>query len=108
MAKSGVDPDVTLWETEERPIGVSVPLLLSKRLDELVKLAGQTGARLYRKDIVAALILAAPEDPEELHQLFLDYRKAKARAAEVGGDTDAEILQLEPQKPGRRPRTSSG
>jgi hypothetical protein len=102
--KPDVDPNRPLHETEERSIGVTVPVVLSQRLDRLVSRAEQAGARIIRKDLVAALILAAPEDPEKLHKLFTRYRTAKAADAELSGDQDATILRLQRPKPGRRPR----
>jgi hypothetical protein len=75
---SQIDPSRLLQDTEERPIGISLPVPLSKRLDLLVERAERAGARAYRKDILAALILAAPEDPEELLDLFSRYRRATA------------------------------
>ena len=56
---SQIDASRLLQDTEERPIGISLPLPLSKRLDLLVERTERAGARAYRKDILAALILAA-------------------------------------------------
>lgn len=106
MDKENLDPTRPLRETEERPIGVSVPTPLSKRLDRLVELAESAGARAYRKDLVAALILAAPESPEELLRLYMQYRTATAADAGIGQEPDAAVLQLQRPKPGRRPRPS--
>jgi hypothetical protein len=106
MAKQAdSEPDRILCKTEERPIGVSVPVLVSQRLDALVKRAEGAGHRAYRKDIVAALVLAAPEDPAELAKLVTEYRTAKPEAAQVEGEPRAAVHQLR-SKPGRRPRTA--
>ncbi len=104
--REDVNPNRPLRETEERSIGVSVPLPLSRRLDLLVKRAERAGARAYRKDIVAALILAAPEEPEELLQLFTRYRTATAADAGLADEPGATVLRLQRPKPGRRPRGS--
>lgn len=101
-----IDPSKPLREAEERPIGVSVPAPLSKRLDRLVAATEGAGVRVYRKDLVAALILAAPEDPDELLKLYLRYRRAKASEAGMGDGEDATVLELQRPKPGRRPRPS--
>jgi len=107
MAKSAeIDPGSDLRSSEERPIGVSVPIPISRRLDELVRLAERAGLRVYRKDLVAALILAASEDPKELSKLILGFRTAKAGDAQVEGQSGATVLQLARPKPGRRPRQS--
>jgi hypothetical protein len=103
-SKQDIKPGDLLRETVERPIGVAVPVPLSQRLDGLVLRAEEAGARVYRKDLVAALILAAPETPEELLALFTRYRQAKAvDAALVDGDA-GDVLRLERAKPGRRLR----
>jgi hypothetical protein len=105
MAKhTEIDPARPLQETEERPIGVSLPVPLSRRLDLLVERAERAGARAYRKDILAALILAAPESSEELLKLFTRYRKATAGEARLADEPRAAVLKLQRAKPGRRVR----
>lgn len=104
MTKSArIDAQSPLRESEERPIGVSVPTPLSRRLDQLVELAEDTGLRVYRKDLVAALIFAAPETAAELSKLLLDFRTAKAGDARVSG-SQGTVLELATPKPGRRSR----
>ena len=93
-----------LRECPERPIGVSVPASISARLDALVDLAEEAGPRLYRKDLVAALILAAPENGEELAELFLQFRRATVDDAAVSDDQLAHVLDLRRRRPGPRPR----
>jgi len=93
-----------LWKTEERAIGVSVPVPLSARLDRLVELIEQQGHRVYRKDLVAALLLAASEDPAELADLITRYRTAEVSAAAVGGSAGGDVVELSRAKPGPRPR----
>lgn len=101
---SQIDPSRLLQDTEERPIGISLPVPLSKRLDLLVERAERAGARAYRKDILAALILAAPEDPEELLDLFSRYRRATAAEASFAGEPRSTVLRHQRRKPGRRVR----
>jgi hypothetical protein len=102
MARNRIQPGDELRSVEERPIGVSVPVPISWRLDQLVELAESTGARVFRKDLVAALVLASTEDPDELSRLVGDYRTATAAEAAVGSGSVAEVLELRPAKPGRR------
>jgi hypothetical protein len=102
-----IEPSDLLRETVERSIGVTVPVPLSQRLDRLVLRAEEAGARVYRKDLVAALILAAPESPAELLALFTRYRQARAVDAALADDKAGEVLRLERAKPGRRPRRQS-
>jgi hypothetical protein len=106
-SKQDIQPGDLLRETFERPIGVTVPVPLSRRLDGLVQRAEEAGARVYRKDLVAALILGAPDTPEELLALFTRYRRARAADAELGDGEAGDVLRLERPKPGRRPRRQS-
>lgn len=106
-SKRDIEPGDLLRETAERPIGVTVPVPLSQRLDGLVIRAEEAGARVYRKDLVAALILAAPETPEELLALFTRYRQARAVDAALADGEAGDVLRLERAKPGRRPRRQS-
>jgi hypothetical protein len=99
-----IDSRSALRDAPEKPIGVSVPMPISRRLDQLVEVAESTGLRVFRKDLVAALILAASEDPEDLSKLVLACRTAKAGDARVSGDNQGAILELAQPKPGRRPR----
>jgi hypothetical protein len=105
MDKRGeINPSRALRDAEQTSIGLTVPVPLSQRLDRLVNRAEQAGARVYRKDLVAALILAAPETPDELFQLFTRYRTATAADAALADEPRAQVLRLERPKPGRRPR----
>jgi hypothetical protein len=70
----------------------------------LVERAQRAGLRVYRKDVIAALILASTVDADELVKLILRYRTANAADAEVKEEPDANVLELHRQKPGRRPR----
>jgi hypothetical protein len=99
-----INPDEALHEAEERQVGVSLPIQISHRLDRLVTLATSGGLRVYRKDLVAALVLSAAEDPDKLTELLLRLGKAKNRDAMADDEQGAKVLRLERPKPGRRPR----
>lgn len=103
---SQIDASRLLHEIEERPIGISLPIPLSRRLDLLVERAEQAGARAYRKDILGALILAAPETPEELLDLFSRYRTATAGDASLADQPQSTVLRDQRHKPGRRVRSA--
>ena len=60
-------------------------------------------ARAYRKDLIGALILAAPETAAELDKLVRSYRRASARDARVGKSATS-VLDPSRPRPGRRPR----
>lgn len=104
--KEYIDPEELLREAEERQVGVSVPLQISRRLDRLVLLVDSEGLRVFRKDLVAALILAVEEDPEKLAELVVELRKAKNRDAMPPEEQSADVLRFDRPRPGRRPRRS--
>ena len=99
-----IDPDTRLPECPERAVGMDLALPISDRLDTLVELAEQEGENTSRKEVVAALILAASELGEELGSVLRTYRKARALDALVQQPTNAEILEFARPRPGRRPR----
>jgi hypothetical protein len=78
------------------------------RLDALVRLAIDAGEQdsLTRSEMIAALVLVAPADGEQLATLLRTYRKAKVGDALVGanasGSDDSNVVTLTDRKPGRR------
>jgi len=70
-------------------VNVRLPLPLNARLEALVKLANSSGAGTRRKEILAALVLAAVTEPRVLSKLVARYRTAEAAEAARGlGDVD--------------------
>ena len=102
-----INPEARLTACEEHQISVGLPGPLNERLDRLVGLADEEGARTNRKEMVAALVLAASETPEVLAAAVVSLRKAKARDAAVSGDLGA-VLTFERHQPGPRPRIRAG
>lgn len=93
-----------LRDSESRQSLFNLPVALSHRLDKLVELTSQAGVRAHRVDVIAALILAAPEDQDALLKLHLDYGKARVKDAAVKDEPIADVLHMSRAKPGRRPR----
>lgn len=106
MDETEINPTRLLRQVEERAIGLQVPAPISKRLDLLVERAEAAGLRVYRKDLIAALILAAPESSNDLMDLLVRYRRATAGDAAVDSHATADVLSLDRARPGRRPRSS--
>lgn len=96
--------DRSLRDSERTGTMFNLPVALHHRLDKLVELTIDGGVRAHRIDVVAALILAAPEDSEELLKLHLDYGKARVKDAAVKDEPIANVLHIDRAKPGRRPR----
>lgn len=95
----------SLRDSERTSCLFNLPAALSHRLDKLVELTADGGVRAHRVDVVAALILAAPEDPDALLELHLNYGKARVRDSAVSDESVDNVLQIDRAKPGRRPRT---
>lgn len=101
-----LSPETKLTSCGERPITIGLPGPLNERLDRLVELADDEGARTNRKELVAALILAAPESATTLADAVIALRKAKASDAAVSGDL-ASVLEFRRHQPGPRPRAAA-
>lgn len=102
--KDPIDPDELLREATERQIGVSLPIAISEKLDRLVLLAREEGLRVYRKDLLAALVLVADEDSKDLASIVLRFGRAKSRDAMAADREKEKVVRLDRPKPGRRPR----
>lgn len=92
-----------LRDSESRQYLFNLPVALSHRLDKLVELTREGGVRAHRVDVVAALILAATEMPDELLQLHLKYGRALVKDAALQDEPLADVVSLDRAKPGRRP-----
>jgi hypothetical protein len=69
----------------KRPIALAIPAPLSGRVDALVAVADAADEPAARNEVIAALIYAAPDSPEELARLLKDYRTARVSDAFVPG-----------------------
>ena len=100
-----IPPDHRLRDCHDRQAGMSWPVPIHARLDELVRLARDGAGRdTSRKELVAALLLSAPSDPDELDAIIRKYRLATAREALVRPE-DAEqgnVLRIPRHGPGPR------
>lgn len=100
------DEPPLLRTSEARQSCVVLPVLISNRLDRLVKRLERAGIQTSRKDLIAALILEAPEDPEALVKLSLTYGSATIDAAALEDEPEGTVLNFERHRPGRRPRSA--
>jgi hypothetical protein len=99
-----IPSDSPLRDAPEEGIGVTVPAPLSDRINALVDLLDAAGERTSRKELIAALILAARPLSDELANTLRAYRRASVRDALVEPDRAGETVQLAPRRPGPRPR----
>ena len=81
----GSPEDRALRDSDKNPYLFNLPAALSHRLDKLVELTADAGVRAHRVDVVAALILAAPESPDELLKLHLGLRKGPGQRRNCQG-----------------------
>lgn len=95
--------DDTVWRTVSRNRTFMLPDVMSERLDALVKQLEGSGTRATRADLVAALLLAASTDTDEIDRLVRAYKKAVVADAYVG-DRQGPGLRLRTAQPGPRPR----
>ena len=90
MNRRARGPDTSLAECPERSVGLVLADPISKRLDGLVDCVEATGERTSRKEVIAALILAASPDGEQLAASLRRLRLAGVRDVYVG-------LRVDPQ-----------
>lgn len=102
-----VSPDARLVLCDEQPTSLSFVAPINERLDQLVELADQAGARTTRKELVAALILGASDSAVTLRDAVLTYRTSRAKDAAVSGDP-ARVLELRQHRPGPRRKRAIG
>lgn len=106
MAKGPVTfpASTAIRETGEYRPGIDLPPPIDQRITDLVRLARGAGERTYRKEIVGALILAAPTDGVALGEMLRAYRTAAIRDAWVGPPVEVpDEITYAPRPPGPLP-----
>ena len=102
-----LDLDDRLVEGEETGAAVDWPVALHHRVDQLVEVAERIGERTSRKEVVAALVLAAPTAGNELSELLRSYRTALTRDALLNVPSGENVVELRRRGPGPRSRKTS-
>lgn len=97
-------PHDRLMEAAPKPLGQRVPEPLHQRLIELCDAVYESGepSRPTKADMVAALILAAPEDPEALVELLRSYGRARVVDALPSASEQADVIKLTERTSGPR------
>lgn len=99
------NPDDRLIEATVRQLGQRIPEPLHRRLGELCDLVYEDGAprRPTKEDLIAAIILGAPEDPTQLKAMLDAYGRARVRDAFIDlALADTAVIELAPRTPGPR------
>src|SRR5437899_2889722 len=99
-------PDARLQDAPDAQIGVSIPAPLSARLDGLVERAREAGDPTSRKELLAALILGAPDSGDKLSKSLRRFRLARIEEALLPGQDISAAVERRP--PGPRPRRRTG
>ena len=99
-----IDAETLLPNCPENRIGVALPGPINDRLDDLVKAVEATGDRTSRKELLACLILAAPNSGQAVANLLRAYRGTSARKARLDGGSDEATVPIRSHRPGPRPR----
>jgi hypothetical protein len=102
-----IEPDTLLADCPAVGVFSRQPSPVSARIDALVSLAGGKGARTNRSELLGALILAAPEDPQELFDRVIEYRQARADAAAIKADSPSNVLEFKRHPRGPRKRSAT-
>jgi len=99
-----IAPTTRLRDCPEDQVGLSIPRPLNARLDALVQRVTAAGENTSRKELLAALLLEASEDPRALAEALRRYRTAEARDVAIPGVPEEEFLEHQEHRPGPRPR----
>jgi hypothetical protein len=102
----GFDVDERLSESKDRGLGVDIPVPLHERVEALCELVYDAGYdRPSKRKMVAALLLAATDDPRELDELLRAYDRGRVKDSLVGEpEIEGNVVSF-PQR-GRGPRVS--
>jgi hypothetical protein len=87
----------------DRQAGISWPLPVDAKLEELLKAARSVGERTSRREIVAAIIAMANYSGEELSNLLRSYRLARVGEVLQSSDT-SNVVKFTQHGPGPRRR----
>jgi len=104
MATMKIDPSTRLKDCPPILTSIRVPSPINERLDQLCAIASDAGTPATRQDLIAALVLAASEDLDDVFKLVVDYRRATAADATVAGRDAGDILSFRRHKRGPRPK----
>jgi hypothetical protein len=106
MASMNFDPDARLTDCPDVPVNTRQPAPLSSRLEELVRVANESGARTNRTELVGALLLSAPEEGKDLFDRVVLYRQALVKRASLKDGPMENVLEFHRHPRGPRKRST--
>jgi hypothetical protein len=101
-----LQPNDRLIEANHAPLGQRVPEPLHERVKQLCDLAYEAGVvpRPSKMQMIAALLLGAPSDADEVVELLRKYGQATVADALVKRTSPGSVIQLSERKSGPRRR----
>lgn len=94
-----------LDEAKERGVGVLMPVPLHERIDQLCELVYEAGfARPTKRKMLAALVLGAAVEADELDRLLRQYDKACVGDALVTATPEGTLVEFPRRASGPRPK----
>jgi|tagenome__1003787_1003787.scaffolds.fasta_scaffold20684483_2 hypothetical protein len=97
------DLNERLNEARERSVGVQMPVPLHERVDQLCDLLHDTGHRRpSKREMLSALVLAAPTDADELEAMLRAYHGAYVRDALVAESATGDVVEFPRRRSGPR------
>jgi hypothetical protein len=103
-----MNADDRVLDYPDRQSGISWPLPVDARLEEMLNTLRDVGERTSRREIAAAIIAMTPDvDAESLSKLLRSYRTATVgRVLGVSGSERSNVIPFEQHGPGPRRRGS--
>lgn len=97
-----VNPHQKAHRTVAKPVAVTWPLPIDRRLDQLVERANEAGAGTSRTELLAAIVAGATVNGHELLQLVVQWRRFSVGDVVLDVDGEADVVYLPRYRPGRR------
>lgn len=99
-----IDRETPLDACEGKGAAVVWPLPLDAHVDDLVELVEAAHERTSRKELIAAIVFAAPADGKKLARILRDYRAATVGDLAPASDIAKDVAVFERHRPGPRRR----
>ena len=98
-----VQGDERLRDSKDKQVGIRWPIALDQRLDDLVARADDAGASTNRRELIAALLLAADLTGTQLVEVVMTFRTALVKDAPLTPENHGvDVLEFRAHKPGPR------
>lgn len=99
-----VDRASPLHTCEAKGASVTWPLPLDAHVDHLVEVVEAAHERTTRRELIAAIVYAAPKDGRQLSKILKNYRAATVADLTPATDVGGNAATYQTHKPGPRRR----